>query len=252
MPPSRKSIDEVRSFFDHRAAEYRAVSRWSEDSRVNQTSCDFLSHVEGAVALDVGAGTGGLLRQLGGFSRRIAFDLSPRMLEQIEDKGIETNVGDLHDLPFPDNFADLVVCRQVLHYCDLELALRNIWRVLKREAVLHVVQVVEIEGVPDEWDAEWSAFRGIETRQHMRKRVLVEALARTGFLQEREEYLTIKDSYDWKTFLTKNRVRPEDEEMFRSFFDRTPARVAELINLELTAGTISYDRCFGFWLLRRP
>jgi SAM-dependent methyltransferase len=85
-------------------------------------------------ALDVGCGTGLLLRRLAGRYRQvIGFDLSTEMLEGCECDGTARLVrGDMAVLPFETGSFAVVFCRSALHHVDDEVAvLREIARVLE-------------------------------------------------------------------------------------------------------------------------
>jgi ubiquinone/menaquinone biosynthesis C-methylase UbiE len=93
---------------------------------------------EGALALDLGCGTGVLLDTLAARYRRIVgLDLSAEMLEGYDGsrlppgRAVRLVRGDMTSLPFANGHFDVVVCRSALHHMDDEVAvLREMARVL--------------------------------------------------------------------------------------------------------------------------
>ena len=84
-----------------------------------------------AVALDLACGGGLMAPHLRGY-RHIGIDLSTDSLRLAGEHGIEAIRGDVTKLPFPDEFADLVVAGEIFeHVTDLEAVVAEIARVLK-------------------------------------------------------------------------------------------------------------------------
>lgn len=240
----------ARDFFDKRAQVYDQVSRWAADEALNSASDEMLRGLHGVVATDIGAGTGIMLSRVKGFQRKVAVDISSEMLARVSDQSIGKVVGDVHALPFRDGFAHLVLCRQLLHYCDVSLAMENLRRILEKSGLLHVVQVIEIPEVPEEWDQEWARMRNLSRRQHMRRKTLEAAFHENSLETVKQRDLIVRDNYSWKDFFLKNRVDRDGEAKVRSFFQTTSPGIAKAINLRISETGIAYNRLFGMWLLR--
>jgi len=89
----------------------------------------------GANVLDIGCGTGHLAAELmrRGFTAW-GVDLSSAMVEYAREhySADRFRVGDIEQIPFADNTFDAVMCLGVMEYLEKdELALREMWRVLK-------------------------------------------------------------------------------------------------------------------------
>jgi len=87
--------------------------------------------------LDVGCGTGLLLRHLS--SGSIGVDINPRHVERAKAyvPGAQVMVQDAEKLQFDEETFDMVICTEVIeHLVRPDLALENIRRVLKRGGVL--------------------------------------------------------------------------------------------------------------------
>lgn len=90
---------------------------------------------DGEKVLDIGVGTGRLLRGVPR-AKRYGIDVSLNYLERLSDSGIELCMGSVECLPYPDGFFDVVACTDVLeHVFDLNAAISEIVRVLKPHGI---------------------------------------------------------------------------------------------------------------------
>ncbi|SRR6266404_1050146 len=240
----------AKDFFDVRAESYHIVSRWATNEDLNIKTDDFLDGIFGKIAVDIGAGTGILISRLQNFETKIALDISEEMLSQIKDLSVAKVVGDVHQLMLIDGSVDLIICRQLLHYCDLATAFQNLKRVLSHHGLVHIVQVVDFERVPESWDQEWASFRNVCHRKHLRKAELESFYRNNSLGVIRREYLKLRDEYSWDDFYMKHNVSDDRRKEVMCFFEMTPESVAKEIDLRLDRAGIAYDRLFGFWLLK--
>jgi SAM-dependent methyltransferase len=88
---------------------------------------------EGAeLVVELGAGTGKLTRAVAALGVRVvAVEPDPRMLAVLHGLGLEGVEGSAEAIPFGDGVADAVVAGSSLHWFELEVALREIHRVLR-------------------------------------------------------------------------------------------------------------------------
>ncbi|MBI1973063.1 class I SAM-dependent methyltransferase [Candidatus Woesearchaeota archaeon] len=85
--------------------------------------------------LDVGAGTCIVARHLGKKASVVSVDPSKRMLV----RGVgKRHVAKAEQLPFPDHTFDIVVSLTALHHCDLEKALVEMKRVVKKDGIVAI------------------------------------------------------------------------------------------------------------------
>jgi SAM-dependent methyltransferase len=102
--------------------------------------------------LDAGCGDGFMTRSIAA-STVVGIDSSPGMVEQAVSHGVDARVGDLHDLPFPDDDFDVVVCSGVLHHLhDIDRAVAEIARVLRPGG-----RLVAVENGEGNMEELWSA-----------------------------------------------------------------------------------------------
>jgi ubiquinone/menaquinone biosynthesis C-methylase UbiE len=87
----------------------------------------------GREVLEVGCGTGLILRGLDGRAKRlVGVDISPGMLAEARRRGFDVFEGRAEKLPFTDESFDLAYSFKVLaHVPEIELALREMARVLR-------------------------------------------------------------------------------------------------------------------------
>lgn len=127
------------STFSKRANTYDSKMEW-----VNLPAClepMIVSPFGKQLCLDVCAGTGAVSSELikNGWNV-ISLDVSKDMLK----KGCLPFpvIGDIHFLPFLDDFFDLVVCRQGLQYSDLSVAISELVRVSSKRVIIgHITKV---------------------------------------------------------------------------------------------------------------
>ena len=83
------------------------------------------------VLLDIGAGSGISTKLFERFCTCIALDPSEELLKKYD--GFKM-IGKAEELPFPDNYFDVIISVTVLHHCDIEKALKEIFKVAKKDA----------------------------------------------------------------------------------------------------------------------
>lgn len=103
-----------------------------------QTIKDLLSNSQGPFLI-VGCGSGKDLEAVAPDQKVFAFDLAYNAIKQIEAERGNLFVADLLHIPFPSDFFPTVVCSEVLeHVPNVRLAVREIYRVMKKNGVLIV------------------------------------------------------------------------------------------------------------------
>ena len=129
-----------REYADERGLAARMAAQ-STATGADPYSVVFDGVAEGApgLILEVGCGRGELAERMSLEldARVVAVDQSERMVELTRQRGVEAIVGDVQDLPFRDGIFDAAVAAWMLyHAADLELALRELRRVLRPDGRL--------------------------------------------------------------------------------------------------------------------
>lgn len=120
---------------------YNEFARWYEKERhqgyhrlIDDLQVDLVEErAAGKEVLEVGCGTGLLLQRIAG-KARIAkgIDISPGMLAQARERGLDVVEGNATELPFEDNSFDLLYSFKVLaHVEEIERALAECARVTR-------------------------------------------------------------------------------------------------------------------------
>ncbi len=90
--------------------------------------------------LDVGCGTGAILKRLGSPEKNVGIDLAPEAISFCQQRGLaNVRQGDISALPFSDASFDAVICSSVLYHQwvgDVAGAVREMHRVLRPGGVL--------------------------------------------------------------------------------------------------------------------
>ena len=140
--------------------------------------------------LDVGCGTGAILKQLGNPERNVGIDLAPEAISFCRERGLNNvRQGDIHALPLPDASFDAVICSSVLYHqwvSDVEGAVREMRRVLRPGGVL-LINVPAFSFLHSAHD------EAVMTARRFRKREIRELLRKQNFRIRRLTY--------WTTFL---------------------------------------------------
>jgi len=143
--------------FDQFAADYDASAEWCLDDTL---SSSLTSGIQGKLVLDIGCGTGLVLRGvLDGGGRGMGLDRSMAML-RVAAKRVRAPLvlAVAEHPPFRDAVFDAVVCRQVLHYTREAETLAAVFRMLRPGGDLRLAQVTSA-GEDD--FAFWSVFKSV-------------------------------------------------------------------------------------------
>ncbi len=129
----RPSVDN-QSYYDAFAQTYEDRRDEGYHRFLDETELGLvLPHIQDRDVLEVGCGTGLILRHLDEAANRAAgIDLSPGMLEHAKRRGLEVYEADACNLPFEDATFDVACSFKVLaHVPDLGAAFREMARVVR-------------------------------------------------------------------------------------------------------------------------
>jgi SAM-dependent methyltransferase len=132
-----------------------------DDLAEEQTLIRAVAEVRPTRVLDVACGDG-RLASLYAAPEVVCVDASPAAVEQAADRGLDAQLADARELPFPDGSFDVVTCNHALyHLPDPDRALAEFVRVLRSggrfagiyNAPEHLAEVFG-DSAPDDFDSE--------------------------------------------------------------------------------------------------
>lgn len=121
---------------DREAAAYdRFFPAWRVEAETNAVAREVRSHGQRGVVVDLGCGTGRILRAVApSFQRAIGVDFSPASLAVMHGHlpDAERIEADVLSVPLPDGLADVVTCAQVLQHLPDEASRDGLIREARR------------------------------------------------------------------------------------------------------------------------
>ena len=130
--------EKSKAAFNQQSATYDTDMKGQHARSLYPILLDRLSHISYHSALDLGCGTGEMMKQIlqtDNCKELYGIDLSEEMLAVAKSKlpdQVKLLLGDSESLPFPDNFFDVVYCNDSFHhYPAPRNVLSEVQRVLK-------------------------------------------------------------------------------------------------------------------------
>lgn len=134
-----KPAKENEAYYDEFADWYENERHSGYHAFIDRLETDLiLPYVSGKDVLEIGCGTGLILRRVEPIAKRaVGMDLSEGMLEKARERGLEVYKANATDLPFEDDSFDVVYSFKVLaHVEDINKALQEMSRVTRPGGVL--------------------------------------------------------------------------------------------------------------------
>jgi SAM-dependent methyltransferase len=202
QPAEARSFGSVAAAYERGRPTYpRAAAAW-------------LAGTAPATVLELGAGTGKLTAELVALGHDVhATDPDPEMLAVLARRlpDVRRSVAAAEEIPLPDRSVDVVVCAQSFHWFDLDRALPEIARVLRRGGRLSLVWNQRDERIP--WVRRLGALIGTQDQLREPAEPLVRS-ALFGFVEDDSFrfWQTVDRSSIQDLVLSRSNVAVLDEE----------------------------------------
>jgi ubiquinone/menaquinone biosynthesis C-methylase UbiE/broad specificity phosphatase PhoE len=213
----RDQVAVARQLFNQIASSISLEELPERANTINAPDKEFIRFAEigeGQRLLEVGSGLGVMTLALAktGALEVVGVDVSPAMLERAEYlrlsigdadmlRRVSYRLGTAHDLPFPGNSFDVVICRFLFHHIiKLDRTLAEVQRVLKPNGILLVAELAGSEDAVKR--ATQNAIESKRNPSHATIRTVDQyrdQLEAAGFVIERER--TVKKERRLKSWL---------------------------------------------------
>ncbi len=153
---TNSSENKITQYFDDFAGEYDSTTEWRKDDEILESLQTNSIHVPSRV-LDIGTGTGLASEWYTKQGHLVAgIDISPSMLQKASERLNFVLLGNGTQVPFIDNYFDLIIIRQCLHYVNAKQLLKEAHRVLKVGGLIVVSGAI---CTSDEIKHFWTEFK---------------------------------------------------------------------------------------------
>ena len=130
----RATMKDNRTYYDDFAGWYERERHDGYHAMIDALQVEVARPLaSGRDVLELGCGTGMILKELHPVARQaVGIDISPGMLKQARDRGLNVVVGSATDLPFADESFDMVCSFKVLaHIEQIQRVMSEVARVLR-------------------------------------------------------------------------------------------------------------------------
>lgn len=247
-----KAIYSSKDFFDLRGESYIKNASWVNNSILNNAIIEIVRKENPIRIIDLGSGDGQLLKLISWVNTRIAMDISHNMLNKITDSNIEKIIGDIHHIPLSKSSIDMIICRQVLHYCNIEIVFKEMVRILKNEGSILIVQITDHKAVPTKWYNLLKSFKQIKNRKHITQADIVNAASVEKLVLVERHKFKIEMYHTWENYFEKYGIEDKrKKKIVCEFLRNTPKLIKMEINLNFDNVGISYNRIFSYLLFKK-
>jgi len=243
----KPKVLQVIKHFDERAAKYDEAANWVHSTNNLRAISCFLQKLYSKsvpLAIDLGGGTGALLPVLNSFAKEVVcVDVCLKMLQQgryQRDVGI---CAEAEALPFKSEFCDLVIVRQAIHYFDFTNSLQEIKRVLKKNGMLILIQIVSPEGEAGLWIDKLTMLRQKNRQNTFTHSSIIKKVKEAGFKMVANQ-LWIDRSSTQSLLSYENNLKTK--EVIMSFFNNASAHIKASLNFVQQDSHYSYNRYWSF------
>lgn len=200
-------LSKINSHFSERSLSYNDKNSWVFNKKILEEIFMLVKnnyYTDSVIRYaDMGSGTcvvsDELEKRLDNIAQIFAVDINKKMLEKCNNEHLIKVNSSLEMLPFLDNYFQIIISRQCLHYIiNIEQALEEIKRVLKPYGRFILAQIIPYDSKTRSY---WSEI--IKVRQPLRQHYFDELmwenqLIQQGFSLETTQRFTTRSSFiDW-------------------------------------------------------
>lgn len=223
---STTSTDEISRIIGYSQAELQAVPEGANLGLGCGNPLAFAALNKGETVVDLGSGAGFdcflAARRVGAQGKVIGVDMTPEMVTRAQEnarKGnyanVEFRLGEIEQLPLPDDFADVVISNCVINLSPAkEKVFAETYRVLKPGGRLMISDIVLLKKLPDFIKASVEAYVGCVAGASLKADYLrtIQAAGFQGVTIQEETSFPVEgiaqDSFI-QSFLERFQVSPE-------------------------------------------
>ncbi len=156
-------------YFDKHYIAFKnsSFNYWNRKKEIRESFRKHVDYSKDLVLVDVGAGISPVTPEA---EQTLFMDCSREALKHLEQKGYQTKYGDITDLPLEPDYADVVLCSEVLeHVEDYKTALKEMNRILKKDGTLILTVPVHMKywGSDDKFVGHLTRFEPASLRQDL-------------------------------------------------------------------------------------
>lgn len=252
------NTESVKAFFDQHAAAY-AESETHRQGNDLQGLVEWLPLTSTCKVLDAATGPGHAAFTLAPHvAEVIGLDLTPGMQAQFEKKASQSpygnrtrfQIGDVHQIPFPDQTFDIVVCRRAAHHFHDPLrAMQEFARVLNPGGHCAIIDMTTLDDPL--LNATVNALEIARDDSHQRALMPSEWLA----LAEQASMEVIRDerweqAFPWHTWLRPVSMTGSESQVLEIILRNTPDHLKQQVVIE-QEGKRHFLKRFIFMITRR-
>ena len=241
-------MSDFKEFFSKNADSYAKSQSHKKGEDLGQL-IQAINPVSSDIAIDLASGTGFTAMELAfHVSKVVAFDGTKEMLEKAESlaserriKNIDYVIGDVSELPYPENTFDIITCRRAAHhFTDKKKFLSESFRVLKKGGRLGLVDMA----VPE--SDQHNVFNHIEfirDNSHIaaeKVETWKSLLEDTGF--RLSNILTSSEEYTVENWLSPVKMESPEGKDLQKYLKETANELLLEGNINREEGTILKER----------
>lgn len=251
FPDGEKPTNAFNSqMWEFRSHQYDKLG-WVNAGGPMERLAEMANFQPGETVIDVGTGSQAILNKIapsGTPGQIIGFDISKDMLGAEKVPGRFLQVADATRMPYPNDFADLITARMVLHHMPKPaLPIQESFRVLKPSGRLIVGEYVASDD--EVWTFERKVFDIKEPGRHLWTGSGLAKLVSAALNDEYEELSIgygVMEQYSVKDWMSKSGLSQDIQNAVLEEYLKAPQSIIEKMGIIYKNGDAFVDRPFAF------